>query len=253
MISGTGRHFVESGFTLRQFEVSRFLDWSVPIHSGVGLQLTGLTRLHTLAVNGWVMQQLSGIRMSKRKALFLGGIGGVAVFAMWLVWGFDRGGSDEAKYERWQGLTRTCGRLESVKQWLPVRVSQFIHLSDLRYHEKLKCELLRIELLTSGYLTNVSFEVTNFAVAGPRIMRGFSKVKVEAGTRGMSFQTFQLPSAGRRELVTVTCRAQDLVLLGQIVSGDSNVPAKPVREPSLHYEGDAPNSAPLLRPQTLPR
>jgi len=200
------------------------------------------------------MQQLSGIRISKRKALFLGGVGAVVVFVMWMVWRFYQGNSDEAKYERLQGLTRTCGRLDSAKQWLPVRVSQFIHLSDLRYREKLKCELLRIELLTSGYLTNVSFEVTNFAVVAPRIAPEVSKLfKAEAGTWGMRFQMLPVPSAGDRELVTFTCRAQDLVLLGQIVSGDSNAPAKPIREPGLHYEGDVPNSAPLLRPGTLPR
>jgi hypothetical protein len=199
------------------------------------------------------MQQLSGIRISKRKALFLGGVGAVVVFAMWLVWGFARGNSDEGKYEQLQALTRTCRRLDSVKQWLPVRVSRFIHLSDFRYREKLKSELLRIELLTSGYLTNVSFEVTNLAVA-PRIAGEVSELfKAEAETWGMRFQILPLPSAGKRELVTFTCRAQDLVLLGQIVSGDSNAPAKPIREPGMHYEGDVPNSPPLLRPETLPR
>jgi hypothetical protein len=199
------------------------------------------------------MQQLSGIRISKRKALFLGGVGAVVVFAMWLVWVFDRGNSDEGKYERLQALTRTCRRLDNVKQWLPVRVSRFIHLSDFRYREKLKSELLRIELLTSGYLTNVSFEVTNLAVA-PRIAGEVSELfKAEAETWGMRFQMLPLPSTGKRELVTFTCRAQDLVLLGQIVSGDSNAPAKPIREPGMHYEGDVPNSPPLLRPETLPR
>src|SRR5215471_10795393 len=107
------------------------------------------------------MQQLSGIRISKRKAVVLGGAGAVAVFAVWVVWGFNRGRSDEAKYEQLQGLARTCERLNSMDLWLSPRVSKFIRLHDFRTHERYRHDLLRIELVTSGYLTNATFDITN--------------------------------------------------------------------------------------------
>jgi hypothetical protein len=185
------------------------------------------------------MQQLSGIRIGKRKALVLGGVEAVAVFAMWLVWGFNRGSSDEAKYEQLQGLARTCERLKSMDQWLSPRVSKFIRLHDFRTHERYRHDLLRIELLTSGYLTNATFEVTNYFVALPRISSGLVKAfGAEARVSGI---LLLMPSRDlSQRLVTITCRSQDLVLLGEIVSGDSNAPAKPIKEIPALFEGDIP-------------
>ena len=120
------------------------------------------------------MQQLSSIRISKRMLMILGGVGMVAVFAVWLVWGFNWGSGNEAKYERLQGLARTCDRLNSMDQWLSPRVSKFIRLHDFRTHERYRHDLLRIELVTSGYLTNATFDVTNSAVALPRISSGLT-------------------------------------------------------------------------------
>ena len=165
----------------------------------------------------------------------------VVVLAVWLIWGFNRGSNDEAKYERLQGLARTCDRLNRVDQWLPPRVSKFIRLHDFRNREKYKHDLLRIELVTSGYLTNATFDITNSSVAIPRIVSGFVNASgAEASIGGITRQMLKVYLPGTRELVTITCRSKDLVLLGGIVSGDSNAPAKPIpRIPAL-FEGDVP-------------
>jgi len=179
--------------------------------------------------------------MSKRKALIFGGVGAAVVIALWLVWGFNSGSGDEAKYERLQGLARTCDRLNRADQWLPSRVSKFIRLHDFRTHERYKFDLLRIELVTSGYLTNATFDITNSAVTLPRILSGLVKAfGAEARISGITIQTLKGYLPGTRELVTITCRSQDLVLLGGIVSGDSNAPAKPLQRIPALFEGDVP-------------
>ena len=174
----------------------------------------------------WKVRSLAGL------LLFL-------VFGVWLIWGFNGGSSDEAKYNRLQGLALTCDRLNNMDRWLPLRVSKFIRLHDFKNREKYKHDLLRIELVTSGYLTNATFDITNPAVAMPRITSEFGKAfGAEARISGITIQMLKGYLPRTRELVTITCRSQDLILLGCIVSGDSNAPAKPLQEIPPLFEGD---------------
>ncbi len=182
------------------------------------------------------MQQLSGRKSGKRRTLIWGGVVAVMVAAWWVVT-FNGSTNDESKYERLQSLARSCCRLDSLDQWLPPRVSKFIRLHDFRYREMRKHDLLRIELLTSGYLTNVTFEITNRVMAFPRILSELVKnFGAEARITGITIQTLR----GTTELVTFTARTQDLLLLRCIVSGDSNAPAKPIQKIPPLFEGDIP-------------
>jgi hypothetical protein len=178
---------------------------------------------------------------AKSKVLSLARLLVLLVFGVWLIWGFNGGTSDEAKYKRLQGLARTRSRLNSVDQWLPPRASKFIHLSELEHRETLKYELLRIELLTCGYLTNITFVVTNPAMTGPRIETEFAKAfKPGDGPLESRVWIPQTASGGAWDMVAVTCRPQDVVVYGRIVSGDSNAPAKPLNQFRTLYEGDMP-------------
>ena len=180
---------------------------------------------------------------AKWKVQSLAGLLVLLFFGVWLIWGFNGGTSDEAKYMRLQGLARTRSRLNSVDQWLPPRVSKFMHLSELEHREALKYELLRIELLTCGYLTNITFVVTNPAMTGLRIETEFAKAFKPSGgpleIKSWSLM-LQMNSGPRGAMVAVTCRPQDVVVCERIVSGDSNAPAKPLNQFRTLYEGDVP-------------
>jgi hypothetical protein len=96
-------------------------------------------------------------------------------------------------------------------------------------------------LLTSGYLTNATFDITNPPVAMRRILPQLVKAfGAEAMITGITLSPLRGYPPSTRELITITCRLQDLVLLEDIVSGNSNAPAKPIQEIPALFEGDVP-------------
>jgi hypothetical protein len=143
-------------------------------------------------------------KIHNRKLLLLAVAGFLLILAVWVVWGFDWGKSDEAKYQRMRHTERLENRLLRVRQWFPMRyqnVSPFLALDKSLYE---RYHALRKELLASGYMTNATFRIKGSL--------DLNKVRVAQGigTNGYIMEASELVYSNTDNTLRVFCRQQDM-------------------------------------------
>ncbi len=137
--------------------------------------------------------------MSKRKLLMLLTVGLMVCPVLWLFFSLARTETDAEKYRSMQRLDRLGGQARSAEIGTVSKLFRPLRLAD-RCRDRF--EVLRDELLASGYLTNVSVGLSNAAGRKFYVFKQLSRVAQggDALICGIVFSTNSL---------VITCRPQD--------------------------------------------
>ena len=138
--------------------------------------------------------------------MLLAGVAVALVVAVWLLWGFDRATSDDAKYRKMQTEFLLWTELDHVRDRLPrglQNASPVIHGEALPLA---RFESLQRQLLASGYLTNATFEITgSLDLFQLQASLGFG-----TNNRGAFDHLMKLSISDNLKLI---CRTQDIALI----------------------------------------
>jgi hypothetical protein len=131
----------------------------------------------------------------------------LVVAAVWLLRSPKNATNDEERLREMVRAERAGSRIRSIERYLPLFVIEKLRLDVSWLHKEEFVETQRSALLASGFLTNVSFTLTNLPRTATKNNSTFLEVHRRLrALRGIDYWSFHMQS----NQAIITCRPGDL-------------------------------------------